>query len=84
VVSQIVIVLDQLRRKDFDEWGTVAEEVVSSLIPDIGAYIEGTFRSWAGLAQSQLQGSKRSQDALFWLAVCLFPSSSDQLTKVLN
>lgn len=67
LVAVVELTTAILRLGNYDtDWAEVVSDIRDSILSDPAAYIEGIFRAFSGLAQKQLDGSKRSNSPLFW------------------
>ena len=65
-VPQILVALCRLSSSGAGERAEMAVEIRSEAVEDESSFVEGLFRAFSGLAQKQLEGTRRSTDALFW------------------
>lgn len=70
---QIILALYRLSEHGRGEWAEMAIELRTMVVENESRYLEGLFRAFSGLAQTQVQGSRRSDDALFWCDVLSYP-----------
>ena len=65
-VPQIVLALYGLAQSEAGDWELVAADVRAQAVEDESRYVEELFRAFSVLAQKQLKGVGRSDNAIFW------------------
>ena len=65
-VPQIVMAISRLSGSSEGEWSEMAADLRRELVGKEGDYVESIFRAFCGLAQKQVEGKLRLENALFW------------------
>lgn len=65
-VPQIVLALYRLSRDRDEGWAGMVAEMRQVAVGDETKYVEGLFRAFGRMAQKQLEGMRRSENAILW------------------